>query len=342
MIAATPILVALALVAQAQPEAPDAAIPLVAPEVAPDPAGEAAPDAAPATESEPEDFGPMIGERGSAVQPDRDLGAVPVDPLPVGPRGSDVQLRPGDGPEVFDTPVGPRGSDVPGAEPASGHGHDHHDGNGDVERSRVRARSAPPVDPKTDGHWRITIGGARQQIMAESNEWIGDSAQIEGFVSLERNLGDLIPVVRGLGVRTGLNFSQHVGDYVGVYFTELEIGASYHFPHDGLFDVIFPYAHLDFLAAWAAVETSGGLEGDSFVPGFGVTLGVRFLLPRMGLGQNFRLFGLFEGGWQLRAAVVPRLTLPPTHEDPEPEPPIPLGQLEMLGFNLRFGVGLEF
>jgi len=232
---------------------------------------------------------------------------------------------------------------VPGAVPAHEYGHRHF--NADVNgepASRLRETAAPPVEPKRDGHWRITLGGARQEIMAPSNEWIGDSVQAEGFVSLERNLGDLIPVVRGLGARVGLNFSQHVGDFVGVYFSELEIGASYHFPHDGLFDIIFPYAHLDFLAAWAMVETGGGLEDDIFVPGFGVSIGTRVMLPRMGRSQNVRLFGLVEGGWQLRVSVVPRLTLPPTHEDPEPEPPIPLGQLSMLGFNLRLGVGLEF
>jgi hypothetical protein len=192
------------------------------------------------------------------------------------------------------------------------------------------------------GRFRPTFALARVEMLAQGFDHLGGHARPEVSLGLERNFGDLLTLAPGIGARLGFVYSEHVGDVVGVYRSELELGVTYQFPHEGLWQTFYPYARVDFLAAWLALSAAQAMKADEFVPGAGFVLGLRVALPQTG---GVRLFGLFEGGFQVRAGVSPGLYRPVAgvtgQPPPVPEASTPLGNLDMTGYTLRWGVGME-
>lgn len=189
------------------------------------------------------------------------------------------------------------------------------------------------------GQWRVELTLGRQAVLANAvkNSIGGEGAPLVQL-GVENNLGDVVPLLRGLAVGGGIGAAPREGR-VDLLHTEAWAGVSYQLPHSGLWDLFFPYARVDLLLGWGHVVAAAG-DGHFFVPGVGFRLGTRVAMPRM--GGRARFYGLLDGGFQYRASVVPRLRRASTLEDPPLQPGTPLGSLDLTGYDLRLGVGLEW
>jgi hypothetical protein len=215
-------------------------------------------------------------------------------------------------------------------------------GPAQIEGSPADAPTAVVVEtvtPREVGLWRTEIHLGPHEVFGAGLSSFSP-LQVGVSTSLERNFGDLLPAIPGANARVGLSFANRRSGREGrLDLTEVELGIGYQFPHTGLWGVVFPYARVDALGAWLSLGLQGG-QVDVFVPGVAAALGLRAALPW--IGDSVRFYGLAEGLATYRATVAPRLRGPSDPDDPIRDPGVPLGAVNLSGYGVRFGVGLEF